>query len=85
MAYSEKLAKADRDRLAEFLESVESAVSIIRNIRSTQIRPLNVGRGETAPFSGYVNGFHDDEGTKGYTVFRYDKDRAEERDILCRL
>lgn len=42
LAYSEKLAKADRDRLAEFLESVESAVSIIRNIRGTQIRPLNV-------------------------------------------
>ena len=61
LAYSEKLAKADRDRLAEFLESVESAVSIIRNIRGTQIRPLNVAEVKQHLFR-YVNGFHDDEG-----------------------
>ena len=63
LAYSEKLAKADRDRLAEFLESVESAVSIIRNIRSTQIRPLNVAEVKQHLFR-YVNGFHDDEGQR---------------------
>ena len=63
MAYSEKLAKADRDRLAEFLESVESAVSIIRNIRGTQIRPLNVAEVKQHLFR-YVNGFHDDEGLR---------------------
>lgn len=63
LAYSEKLAKADRDRLAEFLESVESAVSIIRNIRGTQIRPLNVAEVKQHLFR-YVNGFHDDEGLR---------------------
>lgn len=63
LAYSEKLAKADRDRLAEFLESVESAVSIIRNIRSTQIRPLDVAEVKQHLFR-YVNGFHDDEGLR---------------------
>ena len=63
LAYSEKLAKADRDRLVEFLESVESAVSIIRNIRGTQIRPLNVAEVKQHLFR-YVNGFHDDEGLR---------------------
>src|SRR5699024_10628166 len=62
-AYREKLTKADRDRLSEFLEAVESAVSIIRNIRGTQIRPLNMAEIKQHVFR-YVNGFHDDEGLR---------------------
>ena len=67
LASSEKLAKADRDRLAEFLEAVESAVSIILNIRGTQIRPLNVAEVKQHLFR-YVNGFHDDEGLRDIPV-----------------
>lgn len=63
VAYREKMAKADRDRLSAFLEAVDSAVSIIRNIRGTQIRPLNVSELKQHLFR-YVNGFHDDEGIR---------------------
>ena len=63
MAYREKMAKADRDRLSGFLEAVDSAVSIIRNVRGTQIRPLNVSELKQHLFR-YVNGFHDDEGLR---------------------
>ena len=61
--YREKLTKADKDRLSEFLEAVESAVSIIRNIRGTQIRPLSVAEIKQHVFR-FVNGFHDDEGLR---------------------
>lgn len=63
MDYREKLTKADKDRLSEFLEAVESAVSIIRNIRGTQIRPLSVAEIKQHVFR-FVNGFHDDEGLR---------------------
>ena len=63
LAYKEHLTKADRGKLSEFLDMVESAVSIIRNIKDSRITPLNVPDIKRHIFR-YVNGFQDDEGLR---------------------
>lgn len=63
LSYKEELTKSDRDKLGEFLESVESAISIIRNIKNTSIRPLTTADIKQHIYR-YVNGFHNDEGLR---------------------
>lgn len=63
LAYKENLTKADRSKLGEFLDSVESVVSIIRNIKYSRIVPLNTSDIKRHIFR-YVNGFHNDEGLR---------------------
>lgn len=60
ISYKENLTKSDRDKLAEFLESVESAVSIIRNIKDSKIEQMSTAKIKQHVFR-YVNGFFDDE------------------------
>lgn len=63
LSYKENLTKGDRDKLSDFLDNVESACSIIRNIKDTNILPLNVADIKRHIFR-YVNGFHNDEGLR---------------------
>lgn len=63
ISYREHLTKADRDKLAEFMDCVESAVSIIRNMRNTSIRELSTSEVKQHLFR-YVNGFFDDDGLR---------------------
>lgn len=63
LSYKEELTKSDRDKLGDFLESVENAISIIRNIKNTSIRPLTTADIKQHIYR-YVNGFHNDEGLR---------------------
>jgi len=63
LQYSDALTKSDRDKLDNFLESVESAISIIKNMRDTDIKPLTTAEIKQHVFR-YVNGFYDDEGLR---------------------
>ena len=63
LAYKEALSKADRDKLGEFVDSVESAVSIIKNIKNETVFPLS--KGDIVEYVlRYVNGFHQDAGIR---------------------
>jgi hypothetical protein len=59
LAYKENLSKEDKNNLSEFIENVESAVSIIKNIKDTKINLLSEPDIKRYLFR-YVNGFHDD-------------------------
>lgn len=63
LSYKENLTKGDKDKLSDFLDNIESACSIIRNIKDTNITPLNVADIKRHIFR-YVNGFHNDEGLR---------------------
>lgn len=63
LAYKEALTKSDRDKLVEFIDSVESAVSIIKTIKNESIYPLSKGD-ITEYILRYVNGFHTDAGIR---------------------
>lgn len=63
LAYKENLTKSDRDKLSEFLESVESVVSIIKNIKYTSLIPLSVPDIKRHVYT-FVNGFYPDEGLR---------------------
>lgn len=63
LSYKENLIKADRDKLAEFLESIESAISILRNIKDTHVKPLAVADIKRHIYT-FVNGLQSDEGLR---------------------
>ena len=62
-AYKEELTKADKEKLNVFLEAVEGAVTILRNIPLTKISALNRTEITQYLFS-FVNGFHEDSGLR---------------------
>jgi len=59
LAYNEKLNKSDKDRLSEFLEAVESSVSILNSMTDTTIRPLSETEVKQYLYQ-FLNGFFDD-------------------------
>lgn len=62
-AYKEGMAKADREKLGEFIDSVESAISIIRNVRNETV--FSLSKGDIVEYVlRYVNGFHQDAGIR---------------------
>ncbi|MUP49244.1 conjugal transfer protein TraG, partial [Veillonellaceae bacterium M2-8] len=61
LAYKENLSKADRDKLGEFIDAVESAISIMKNIKGETIYTLS--KSDIVEYVlRYVNAFHDDAG-----------------------
>lgn len=62
-SYKEKLVKKDSDCLAEFLEAVEAAVTILNSIPNTSIHPMGSEDLKYYIYK-YVNAFSPDEGLK---------------------
>ena len=63
LAYKENLSKADRDKLGEFIDAVESAISIMKSIKGETIYTLS--KSDIVEYVlRYVNAFHDDAGIR---------------------
>jgi len=60
LAYKEQLTKSDKDRLVQFLEEVESAVSILNSMTDTALRTLSEPEIKQYLYQ-FLNGFFDDE------------------------
>lgn len=62
-SFRQDLIKADKDKLSIFLEGVEGAITIIKNIPGTRIRPMKTNEIKHYLFD-FVNGFHADNGMR---------------------
>lgn len=63
LSYKEQLTKNDREKLSDFLEGVESAVAIIRNMKDTKISALSTTDVKRYIFQ-FTNGFYEDDGLR---------------------
>ncbi|MDR2909977.1 MAG: conjugal transfer protein TraG [Bacteroidales bacterium] len=63
LSYKDSLTKADKAKLTGFFESVENAVTILKNLQSSKIVPMEESEVKQCVFQ-YVNGFCDDNGLR---------------------
>jgi len=59
LSYKESLTKSDKDCLAQFLEEVESSVSILNSLKDTSLKPLSETEIKQYLYQ-FLNGFFDD-------------------------
>ena len=82
--YREELHRSDEQKLKDFLEGVENAMSIIRNIPNVSVRQLD-GTEMVELMGEYTNLFGGKRETKGYAVFFHHEYRGRKGQVLQHL